>query len=197
MKEDKKEAESVLWGKIANTHEERKKLLRLSEISLILDTYDDIFSDFDPRPFSERAVSDDFLLEVKKASKDKPSGGIEIKFLIPAKERNASHEHLIRRRLREHFTKHHQMIQEKMRKTLFRTGIMAVLGVVMIMIATYLNGFNSSLFFMRFITTLLEPAGWFTTWTGLDEWYYTFTDIKKEHDFYEKMAKAEIIFLPF
>ena len=37
-------------------------------ISLWIDSYDDIFSDFDPRPFSARNISDDFLYEVKKTS---------------------------------------------------------------------------------------------------------------------------------
>ena len=41
------------------------------DIPLVLDSYDDIFSDFDPRPYSERAMSGDFLLECKKASAEK------------------------------------------------------------------------------------------------------------------------------
>jgi len=197
MKDVKNEAENALWGKVANVHEEKKNLLRLSEISLILDTYDDIFSDFDPRPFSERTISDDFLLEARRASRDLPSGKIELKFLIPQKQRNIGSENLIRKRLRDYFIRHHQIMQEEMRKTLFRTALMAVLGVVFIMVSTYLRGLGSTSFSMRFLTTLLEPAGWFTTWTGLDEWYYTFTEKKKEHLFFEKMSRAEIIFLPF
>jgi len=40
-----------------NEEMHKKKLLQLSEISLIIDTYDDIFSDFDPRPYSQRALA--------------------------------------------------------------------------------------------------------------------------------------------
>ena len=65
-----------------NEEMHKKKLLQLSEISLIIDTYDDIFSDFDPRPYSQRALSDDFLLEARKASKDKVSGTFELNFLV-------------------------------------------------------------------------------------------------------------------
>ena len=42
-----------------------------SKMSLILDTYLDIFSSFDPRPYEERSLSDDFLDECKKMVIDK------------------------------------------------------------------------------------------------------------------------------
>ena len=87
-------------------------LLAESEISLILDSYDDIFSDFDPRHFSERALSDDFLIEAKKAARDK-AGVYELRFLVPKQQRNFEHEHLIRMRLKEHFKKHYRKIQHK------------------------------------------------------------------------------------
>ena len=74
------------------------KLLQLSEISLIIDTYDDIFSDFDPRPYSQRALSDDFLLEARKASKDKVSGTFELNFLIPSHLKNKVHVVMIKKR---------------------------------------------------------------------------------------------------
>ena len=61
-------------AKEVQTTLEQTALLKKSEISLSLDNYDDIFSDFDPRPFSQRALSDDFLIEAKKASRDKVSG---------------------------------------------------------------------------------------------------------------------------
>ena len=80
---------------------EKQQLLKMSEISLIIDTYDDIFSDFDPRPFDQRTISDDFLFEIKRASKEKPSGVIELKFMMPEKLRKPEQEVLIRKGIRE------------------------------------------------------------------------------------------------
>ena len=39
----------------------KQALLELAEISILLDSYDDIFSDFDPSPYSERTLSDDYF----------------------------------------------------------------------------------------------------------------------------------------
>jgi hypothetical protein len=33
---------------------------------IALDTYDDIFSDFDPSPFDHRVISEDFLSELRR-----------------------------------------------------------------------------------------------------------------------------------
>ena len=71
--------------------EDKSKLAGMSEISLNLDSYDDIFSDFDPRPYSERAMSQDFLAEAHRASIDKGFGQIELNFLIP-KNKRKKHE---------------------------------------------------------------------------------------------------------
>lgn len=57
---------------ISKTHnkqedlKEQKNTKENYSISLWIDSYDDIFSDFDPRHFSLRNISDDFLYEVKK-----------------------------------------------------------------------------------------------------------------------------------
>ena len=85
---------------------------REGNISLILDSYDDIFSDFDPRPFAHRALSDDFLLEAKRAARDK-QGSLELRFLIPKNERKLDAETIIKGRLREHFKSEEATLEAK------------------------------------------------------------------------------------
>ena len=46
-----------------------------AKIFLWLDDFDDIFSDFDPRPYSARELSDDFLDEVRKIAAEMMSNG--------------------------------------------------------------------------------------------------------------------------
>lgn len=177
--------------------EETKRLLQSSEVSLILDTYDDIFSDFDPRPFGQRALSYDFLEEAKRATRDLPSGGIQLKFLIPYKLRNISTELMIKKRLKEHFKKHHLQLTLDLRKLRTRGILMAFIGVVLILIATYLVSLSVQNIILRFFEVVLEPAGWFTSWTGLEDIYWTGRDINKEHQFYNKMSESNIEFISY
>lgn len=87
------------------SEEEKRKIFEISEVSLWLDSYDDIFSDFDPRPYSQRALSDDFLEEAKKAVKEKKTGELELRLLVPHSQRDLEKEIIIKRRLREYFKK--------------------------------------------------------------------------------------------
>lgn len=191
----------MLWDKKesnkAGTLDEKNQLLRMSEISLILDTYDDIFSDFDPRPYHVRQLSDDFLQELKRAARDKPSGSIEIKFMMPHHSRNLISENLIKKRLREHFKKHHQETVNEVKKIRRNGVLMSVFGVLMIMLAGWLLSIPDSELWIKFLIVLLEPAGWFTAWTGLEHMWYAIEDKEIDYKFYEKMSQADINFLPY
>lgn len=68
----------------------KQSLLELAEVSILLDSYDDIFSDFDPSAYSERTLSDDFIIQAKKNFRNK-SGNKKISlgfFCLPINEMN-------------------------------------------------------------------------------------------------------------
>ena len=172
-----------------------KTLLKKSEISLILDDYDDIFSDFDPRPYSHRALSDDFLLEARRASYDKVIEYLELKFLLPAKERKLPLEKIIRKRLRDHFI-HHYNIQLHEKFKILRKGFMFTFtGIIIMLVTTFiLFKFQGSTLTLSFLIVLLEPAGWFSFWEGLNILFFETKNIYPELDFYQKMSKSRISF---
>lgn len=174
----------------------KQELLSKGEISMLLDTYDDIFSDFDPRPFLSRALSDDFLLEAKKAAREREER-LELRFLIPKNKRNFEHEILIKKRLREHFKKHALILKDEIKRIKKKGVFMTTIGVLMIMLATYFLSLQSDSLIIHFLIVLLEPGGWFTAWTGLDEIYYTAKTKKPDLDFYSKMVLAEIHFTAY
>ena len=174
---------------------ERMRLMQLSEISLWLDTYDDIFSDFDPRPYSERALSDDFLSEAKKASKEKTSGRIELRFIVPEEQRDNDLEVIIRKRLHEHFRKHAVRLEDEAKMLQRRGVVTAASGFVLMMMASYVSWRKSDSFIYSMLMTVLEPSGWFITWFGLDQLFYTSNQKKPDLEFYRKMAKCDIEFM--
>lgn len=175
----------------------KQELLKISEISLWLDTYDDIFSDFDPRPFAQRALSIDFLDEAKRASRDKVSGQTEIKFLIPKDLRNSDKESQIKKRLREHFKRHHDIIKKEKKKTLAKAVLFVVLGFAMLAFAAFIDYLGKEEFVHSLIIIFLEPAGWFTFWFSLEQLFKHFEEKLPELQFYEKMIKSEISFVDY
>lgn len=179
--------------------EEKQKILEMSEISLWLDTYDDIFSDFDPRSYAQRALSDDFLNEAKKASKEKSNGVVELKFLVPSNTRSLDKEIVIKKRLREHFKKHYNLLHKETIDLKKRGGLLVAAGLLITLTATTIStfGFIKYAFLSNFLVVALEPGGWFLMWTGLDLIFSTLKQKDQNIEFYDKMSKCRIVFLPY
>ncbi|MBI2673380.1 hypothetical protein HYX19_03910 [Candidatus Woesearchaeota archaeon] len=172
-----------------------RKLLRLSEISLWLDNYDDIFSDFDPRPISQRALSDDFLREAKKASRENVSGAIDLTLLIPTNERNPHQEEVIKRRLKQHLNKHFNLLSKEKKWTVKKGLLFTLFGILLMFIATYIIvEYEEKGLLFNFLIVLIEPGGWFLFWEGLDMMLFEQKKINPELEFYKKASKGEISF---
>lgn len=178
-----------------------KYKMRQGNISLALHSYDAIFSDFDPRPFSERSVSDDFIYECKRAVRHK-EGKFELRLLIPARLRNVKDEMFIRNRLKEYFKKHlHE--KEKEIKSIKREGIRwFFIGSLILTFSTLLYEYkylaNSWLkFLVDFLFIISQPAGWFTFWEGLGKIFIVSREQLPDHDFYKKMENTDILFFDY
>ncbi|VVB78376.1 Uncharacterised protein [uncultured archaeon] len=176
--------------------------VREGNISLVLDSYDDLFSDFDPRPYASRGLSDDFIFECKKAVRDK--GGItELRLLIPANKRNMREEGIIKKRLKEHFKKHFRE-EHKIIKRIKREGLLwFFIGSIILVISTFLFEFKGNLtntylrVFFDFLFIISQPAGWFTFWEGLGKIFIVAREESPDYEFYKKMMDCNVYFLNY
>lgn len=161
------------------------------EISLRLEHYDDIFSDFDIRPYSKRALSVDFLEEIKRAAQDKDVAGIDLVFHAPHKGRDESLEATIKERLSAHFKRHYHIVLTEKRK-IMRNGIsMIILGVIFMILATLIIFKDpEDNLLLSFLVVFLEPAAWFLLWEGMDQVLFNSKNINPELYFYKKMSHA-------
>jgi hypothetical protein len=164
------------------------------QVSIWLDTYDDIFSDFDPRPFSERALSDDFISELKKVSREDSLSVSEMKLLVPEKNRKHGDETIIIKRLHSYFRGVHSFMQKKVRRIRLRGISMVLAGIVMLFLAALIVNQSSTQFGMKLLLILCEPAGWFFMWTGFDTLFFSSRQTTSQLEFYNKLLKSKITF---
>ncbi len=94
----------------------QQSLLKLAEVSILLDSYDNIFSDFDPSEYSERAMSDDFIIQAKKISRNKSGNKMLLRLLLPANKRKEQEEKVIVKRLHSYFRSVHQTLEFDVKK---------------------------------------------------------------------------------
>ncbi len=167
-----------------------------SEITLWLDEYGDIFSDFDPRTYAQRSLSEDLLRELKSASSDMNDEHIHLTFLVPEKLRKASDETVIRRRLTEFFLKQSKDIKEKVKLPLLKKGwFFVVIGILLMFLATSLFfDYNNTNLIRNFLILLVEPASWFFLWEGLGLILFEANKSNPEMEFYKRMANCSIGF---
>jgi len=166
----------------------------VKKISMWLDDYNDMFSDFDPRPYSERALSDDFLNASHKMFRETKTGKFELRLLVPKSMRDEKQESLIKRRLKSFFKHRENEGKEKIDNATKKGVSLAFFGFIMMVLATYLYYIENDGFFLKFLIVILEPAGWFSVWYGLDQIFYTAEEKKSSYNFFKKISEADIIF---
>lgn len=167
---------------------------RASEIQLWLNSYEDIFSDFDPRPYKVKALSSDFLEETKRASFDK-GHPLVLTLLLPQQLRKRSDEAVIKKRLKEHFKKHATLLKKEKWEIIKNGMAFAGVGLVLMFLATYiLFTFEEKSFLTAFLVVLIEPGGWFLFWEGLNQVIFESKIKAPDYAFYEKMSGSSIYF---
>ena len=176
---------------------EKKELLRKSELSIWLDDYDDVFSDFDSRPINERSLSDDFLVEVRKMVREKPSGKVELKLLIPGAKRKKELEIMVVKNLHTYFKHAADAIQQEMDKTRIRGIALSGFGFLVMIATAYVVSISNRSFFFNALQIVLEPSGWFMVWSGMDNIFYNARKRKPNLEFNAKMSHADIIFVSY
>ena len=163
------------------------------EIPLVINSYDDLFSNFDPRPYSHKALSKDFLLECQKASEDKKDD-IELKFILDKNKRKIREEEMISKRLKEHFKKH--FLEKK--NELLRLRLIGIfwflVGCLLTAITAILLEKDVSLS-VNVMINLAHPAGWFFLWEGMAKILIHSKEKMDDYNFNRKLNHAKISFL--
>lgn len=184
---------------IVISEKEKQKMIDRTRITIWLDGYDDIFSDFDRRSYTQRALSDDFLAEINKASIDKTPENLELYFMVLHEKRNLKLELSIKKRLRKHFKKHFHILNTDKRETIKSGLTYAFIGVLIMFIATGImfRYEDAKIFMVSLLIVILEPAGWFLFWEGLNKAIFETKRKEPDYDFYKKMANCNIRFASF
>lgn len=167
----------------------------MSELSLWLDSYDDIYSDFDSRNYLKRRISEDFLHELHNALKHKNERMNDMLLLLPKEGRNEANEQIIIDSLQDFFREQYDYVAAQCRKKLYN-GLWLIVSGVLIMSGNSFIGYKMAdkTFLLIALKVLLEPAGWFLIWAAFDFLFYGYKELLKERDFYGELSEMRIHF---
>ena len=166
----------------------------MAELNLWLDSYDDIYTDFDSRHYLKRRISEDFLYELRTEMKYKKHYAGDMVLLLQQERRDEPTEKIIANSLTDFFTSQFRFHQDKCRKKLNKGILFFATGVIIMLLNAWFSYHSGESFPIIGLKVLLEPAGWFLLWAALDFLFYDFTELKKERNFYKELSKMHIHF---
>ena len=165
------------------------------DISLWIDEYDDIFSDFDPRSYAERNISDDFIYELKRLCRESEFHIKELRLQVPEKLRNEKEESVIVKSLQQFFKKNLLLFSQRLKKEKRKGIVLILIAVLSMLIGSYLLTIRSSNFLVHTILVIFEAAGWFLLWSGFDSIISGNKKELPEWEFFNKLSKSTIRFV--
>lgn len=164
------------------------------DVNIWLDSLDELFSDFDPRSYAKRTVSDDFILQVKKITAEQKGEKTILYLQLPEANRNQKEEEIISGRLHLYFSEKYQQLLHEKKNKIWKSTVLIACGIALMIISSYIIYQDSDKYFLRLLLILFEPAGWFTLWLGLDRLTSNYGTDLKEMNFYKRMTEAQIKF---
>jgi len=167
----------------------------LKEISIAIDTWDDIFSDFDPRPVSERVVSEDFIFELKRRYREVHADAFVITICAPLVLKDTVAERKVIMRLKMHFRQRYLRRKKEIRRIRIRGGIFVLIGISSLSFLTLAMYFE---FFPELTIELLSipfmPLGWFGIWEGLSKLIDTSPAFIQEEVLFDRLSRTNYRF---
>ena len=170
----------------------------IKEVSVAIDRWDDIFSDFDPSPISKRTLSEDFIIELQRRYKQTKRGSYAITIFAPKSLADEKFEQKVAQRLKQDFKFRALLAKKSLGRIRIRGAIFVVFGIFCLgtlILLTYSRRFSELA--LELIGIVLMPLGWFGIWEGFSKIVDTSFGLKRDEDLFTKLSKASYNFKHF
>ena len=160
----------------------------MATLDLWLDDYSDIYSDFDSRQYLKRRVSEDFVDELRLSFAHKEAFVSDIILQIPAGKRDDTQEPFIAESLHTFFKRQQASTDKLWRRKRSGSWLLVIGGIIIMTTATFVTYKVPHSLFSQVIRVVLEPAGWFFVWRGLEGLFSDLKKLTKERKLYSELA---------
>ena len=166
----------------------------MEALRLWLDSYNDLYSDFDSRHLGRRRISEDFMHELQQAMTGEYASTNDLILQLPEAERQPETESRIIERLQRYFQGQFKEAQFKHRKKVRAGWILIAAGLAIMVINAWISIEYPDHNVIMASKVVLEPAGWFMMWTGLDILFTDRKSLYKEMVLFRSLSAMKIQF---
>jgi hypothetical protein len=179
----------------------RAHIVRLQEgnVGIILAEYQDVFSDFDPRPHTHADLSKDFLRECQSRILKLQQDDYDLRLLIPTRQQDVKQEETIIKRVTQYFADRYVLMVQKHASQVKYALFWLFCGLLLMFISAISSEAVSEKTGVEYalISVMLDPAGWFLCWSGLDKCYESYKHSRTRVAKARKFAELNVTFLPY
>lgn len=167
----------------------------IQEISIAIDSWDDIFSDFDPSPLEQRVLSEDFLIELRKRHRESRSGNFIVTIYAPLSLKDENTEHIVTKRLKQYFKYRYVAITREISKLRKKGTLFILVGIILLGILTLLTAYGVvNKILLELIGIIVVPLGWFGIWEGFSRVIEPSPKSVLDQELFNKLSKATLKF---
>ena len=169
----------------------KQRLADINAISIAIDTYDDIFSDFDPRDLTQRDLSEDFIIELTRRHRQDIKGKYDVVLVAPKAIEDPAAEKKIISRLSRYFHLKYTRYAKSINNIRIR-GLVYIATGMALLIALALLTYSNKLDRLTLEITgiMFMPLGWFGIWEGFSKIVDIPFKLESDTQVYRKLSKA-------
>jgi len=173
----------------------KQRLNDINAISIAIDTYEDIFSDFDPRDLPQRNLSEDFIIELMTRHRLDPKGKYNVVIVAPEHIKEPATEKNIVSRLNKYFNMKYVQYSKTIKEIRVK-GLVYVVGGMAVLIALTLLAYARKLdkLTLELVGIIFMPLGWFGIWEGFSKIIDIPFKLSLDTQVYKKLSKAAYTF---
>jgi hypothetical protein len=173
----------------------KQRLDDINAISIAIDTYDDIFSDFDPRDILDRDLSEDFINELRHRHRQNPKGKYDVVLVAPKAIEDQGVEKKIVSRLNRYFHQKYSRYKKSINDLRIRGGVYVVFGMALLSILTLLAYYRKlESLKLELVGIIFMPLGWFGIWEGFSKMIELPFKLENDTQVYKRLSKASYKF---
>jgi hypothetical protein len=173
----------------------KQRLDDINAISIAIDTYDDIFSDFDPRDLTQRDLSEDFITELTRRHRQDIKGKYDVVIVAPKSIEDPAAEKKIISRINRYFNQRYKRYAKSISELRKRGSIYIILGMALLMVLALLTYYKKlDTLMLEVIGIVFMPLGWFGIWEGFSKIVDLPFRLESDTQVYRKLSKADYKF---
>ena len=164
-------------------------------IEVSLDTYDEVYDDWDPSPFKRRDIEDEFNDYIYNSSEDIPLNyNIGIVLHLPIIKKDTKKENMLISAIRSYYTYEVERVNKR-KRNLFRRTLSYLIMSILLLSAGYFFVNNSEMVILNVLHEGILIGGWVFLWEFFTNIFITLRDIQTEYRMLDRILRSDIRFI--